>query len=103
MFHEIKTFCDYHGIKDLHYWRTKDQSEVDFIIDNKIAVEVKGSEVFNNGYLTSLIRLKEEEIIEEFYLIYLGKDLTLEKYPWIKIMNYKNFLTKIYSEHSIES
>jgi predicted AAA+ superfamily ATPase len=103
MFHEIKTFCDYHGIKDLHYWRTKDQSEVDFIIDNKIAVEVKGSEVFNNGYLTSLIRLKEEEIIEEFYLIYLGKDLTLEKYPWIKIMNYKNFLTKIYSEYSIES
>jgi predicted AAA+ superfamily ATPase len=96
MFHEIKTYCDYHGIKDLHYWRTKDQSEVDFIIDNKIAVEVKGSKVFNSDYLNSLNKLREEKIIKEFYLVYLGNDLILEEYPWVKVMNYQNFLTKIY-------
>ncbi len=98
IFHELKTFCDYQGVKDLHYWRTKDQCEVDFIIDNKIAVEVKGSKVFKKDYINSLIKLNEEKIIKKFYLVYMGNDLTLEEYPWIKIINYKNFLIEMYED-----
>ena len=29
------------GIEDIRYWRTQDQAEVDFIVDEQIAFEVK--------------------------------------------------------------
>ncbi len=95
IFHELRTFCDYNGLKDLHYWRSKNHDEVDFIINNKIAVEVKASENFKLDYLKSLKRLKDECLLKEYYLIYLGPDLNLEAEPWLKIINYKNFLNLI--------
>jgi predicted AAA+ superfamily ATPase len=96
MFHELKTYCDYNQIKDLHYWRSRNQDEVDFILNNEIAIEVKASKVFKKEYIKSLKKLKEENLIKTFYIVYLGPDLHLKEEPWLKILNYKNFLVELY-------
>lgn len=93
IFHELKTYADYSN-KKLHYWRTYQQDEVDFILDNKIAIEVKASENFKNDYIKSLIRLHDESLLEKYILIYQGKDLYLKEYPWLEILNYESFLKK---------
>lgn len=96
IFHELKTYCDYNNIKDLHYWRTVQKDEVDFIYDNRVAIEVKSSEVFKKDYVRSMLKLRDEKIIENYYLVYLGKDLSLAEYPWLKVLNYENFLKLLY-------
>lgn len=103
MFHELKTFCDYTGGKDLHFWRTHQQDEVDFILDNKIAIEVKATEHFRNDFLRSLIKLKEENLLEKYIIVYLGKDLHLELYPWVEVLNYQSFLKKYLFKFSEKS
>ncbi len=96
-FHELKTFCDYNNIKDLHFWRTQSQDEVDFIIDNKVAVEVKASKIFKKEHIKSLIKLRDENMISGYYVVYLGKTLVLEDYPWVRVINYQEFLKSLYA------
>lgn len=93
IFQELKAYSDYHQ-KELHYWRTYEQDEVDFILDQKIAIEVKSSEVFKMDYLKSLERLKDENLLEKYILIYLGKNLKLKDKPWVEILNYQTFINK---------
>jgi len=95
IFHELKTYCDYNNT-ELHYWRTRDQHEVDFILNHKIAIEVKASHQFKKEYVKSLAKIKEEDSLEQFYIIYLGPDLKLDEFKWIKVLNYQNFLSLLY-------
>ena len=96
MFHELKTYCDYHNVKDLHYWRTSQKDEVDFIFDNRVAIEVKGSQIFKPDYVRSLAKLREENLLEKYFVVYLGKNLNLPEYPWLKVMHYQSFLELLY-------
>lgn len=95
IFHELKTYCDYYD-GELHYWRTRDQYEVDFILNHKVAIEVKASSHFKKEYVKSLSKLKDEESIEQFYIIYLGEDLKIDDFKWVKVLNYQNFLSLLY-------
>jgi len=95
-FHELKSYCDYHSVKDLHYWRTNQKDEVDFILDNRIAIEVKASEIFKKDYIRSLERLREEKLLQKYFIVYLGPDLHLEDHPWLQVLNYQSFLKLLY-------
>lgn len=98
IYQELRAYCDYNGIGGLHYWRTKDQHEVDFIISEKIAVEVKSSSKITARDLTGLIKLSEEKLLEKYYLVYTGdvpKKLNIA--PHIEILPYGQFLTKLWS------
>lgn len=99
IYHEIKSFCDYRGVKDLHYWRTHTKEEVDFILNNEIAIEVKGKNNVTEADIKGLKRLQEENIIKKFYLIYLGEDKTFQGDKNIKIMNWKKFIDKLWDGH----
>lgn len=96
LFHELKTYCDYNNVKDLHFWRTHTKEEVDFILDNKIAIEVKASEIFKKDYVKSLLKLREENLLTDYYVVYLGKNIKIPEYPWLKVINYEDFLKKLY-------
>jgi predicted AAA+ superfamily ATPase len=99
IFHEVMSYCHYNGIKDLCYWRTTGQDEVDFILNSEIAIEVKSSKNIHPSDLKGLIRLKEENIIKKFYLVYHGeKEITLEVAPFVRILPYKKFLDILWSK-----
>lgn len=72
IFHELKSFCDYNKIDDLHYWRSKSQFEVDFILDNKIAIEAKAKANISSSDLKGIKALKEENILRRYIIVYLG-------------------------------
>jgi len=71
--HELKTFVDYTGLKQLSYWRSKSGYEVDFIIDDTIAIEVKAKKNISLRDLRGMMALKEENKIKHYVVVSLEK------------------------------
>ena len=54
----------YHFIDTpLQYWRSTSHFEVDFIIGNKLALEVKGTDLVTDKHLKGIRAFKEERFI----------------------------------------
>ena len=74
----------------LHYWRSTSAFEVDFILDQKIAIEVKATENPTAKHLKGLNVLAEEGIFERFILICQCKEMRVEGnvtiYPWERFL-----------------
>lgn len=58
--HELRTYGDYRGPFPLHYWRSTSGFEVDFILDDRTAIEVKAKPVVGEQDLRGLRALCEE-------------------------------------------
>jgi uncharacterized protein len=54
MFHELRAWVDYHGDGDLAYWRTTSGFEVDFVLNEAAAIEVKSTRHANGHDLKGL-------------------------------------------------
>jgi predicted AAA+ superfamily ATPase len=62
--HELRTFCDYAGPFPLHYWRSTSGFEVDFILDDRTAIEIKAKTVVGDHDLRGLKALCEETTMD---------------------------------------
>ncbi len=61
VFHEMKTFIDYEAPNTtINFWRTTTNIEVDFVLDNRVAVEVKASGLVATSDLKGLKAIREE-------------------------------------------
>ena len=61
IFCELRAWLDYHRVPEaLTFWRTTDGSEVDFVIGDFVAIEVKGTGAVTARDLTGLRRIAEE-------------------------------------------
>ncbi len=69
IFHELKTYADYVGIEGLHYWRSTSGFEVDFILADEIAIEVKASRNVAEQDLKNLRALREEQGLKKYLLV----------------------------------
>ncbi len=70
IFLELKTWIDYQKPRTLlNYWRSKSGFEVDFLIDGKIAIEVKAATVISAKHMKGLKALREEGFIERSIII----------------------------------
>ena len=70
--HELQSYRDYHGLtSSLCHWRTTNDIEVDFIFDNRIAIEVKLKETISERDLKGIKALKEEGTLERFLVVCL--------------------------------
>jgi predicted AAA+ superfamily ATPase len=58
--HELKLWVDLSGIGTLHYWRSTSGFEVDFIVNETIAIEVKAKGHVSDQDLKGLRALREE-------------------------------------------
>ncbi|MFM7290417.1 MAG: ATP-binding protein [Planctomycetia bacterium] len=58
--HELRTYCDYAGPFTLHYWRSTSGFEVDFILDDRTAIEVKAKPTVGDHDLRGIRALCEE-------------------------------------------
>ena len=91
MLHELRCWIDYNERDDaLHYWRSNSGYEVDFLIHDHTAIEVKAKPNVGMRDLRSLKALKEEEIFQNFVCVYMG---SLPKHvDGIEILPYMTFL-----------
>lgn len=96
IYHELHSYCDYRGVRDLHYWRSTSNMEVDFILNNQIAIEVKAKKRINPKDFKGLKALKEEAILDKYILVSLEdrfrKVDEYSIYPW------KQFLKELWAD-----
>ena len=67
---ELKAWIDYRSPRSkLTYWRALPSYEVDFCIDDNLAIEVKASKNITEKHLKGLKALKEEGIFKQFIVV----------------------------------
>ncbi|MES2615363.1 MAG: AAA family ATPase [Bdellovibrionota bacterium] len=95
IFLELKAFLDYmHPTCDLHYWRSKSNFEVDFILDGKIAIEVKAAHRITEKHLKGLVAFGEEQVVESY--ICVCQETTKRMVNGILIYPWQEFLTDLW-------
>ncbi len=93
---ELRAYLKYAEREEsLQYWRTTSQFEVDFVVGQKLAIEVKSSTLVNASHLKGLLALQEEKLGHR--LIVVSRDehrrTTAEG---IEIFPYGEFLTELW-------
>jgi len=97
---ELRSYLSYRRINEpLHYWRSVHQHEVDFIIDDHIAIEVKATKKVTANDLKGLQCLEEEKKFKQLYLI--SHDSTAAKYGSIQCMHWKNFIELLWADEIV--
>ena len=67
---ELKTWIDYRSPRSkLTYWRSISMHEVDFCLDDNLAIEVKASRNVSDKQLKGLKALREEGIFNQFIVV----------------------------------
>jgi predicted AAA+ superfamily ATPase len=94
--HEIRTYCDYKGGCDLGYWRSTSGFEVDFVVNGKTAIEVKGKANITKKDCKGLTAIREEELLKNYILVSLED--TPRKDGDISILPWKDFITNLWQD-----
>lgn len=96
MAHELKSFLDYKSDGDeLYYWRSTSQFEVDFILNDSIAIEVKAKNKFSKADFKGLIALSEEKLLDSYVMVGMHDKPYQE--GSILVLPWKDFLDRLYS------
>jgi len=82
--------------KVLSYWQSKHKNEVDLLIGEEIAIEIKASSQVNTKkHLKGLRALEEENLFKKFYLV--SQDPIDRKEDNINLCHWSSFLTKLWN------
>ncbi len=93
---ELRAFLSYSRIKeDLTFWRSVNGQEVDYLIGNEIAIEVKSTQRVNPSHLKGLRALAEEGVFKKFFLI--SQDEISAKKEFVECLHWKEFLKRLWS------
>ena len=97
---ELKAWIDYNSPQSkLTYWRTFSMQEVDFCLDDNLAIEVKSSRNITEKQLKGLRTLREEGIFRKFVVV------CQEDHPrmidGIYILPWKYFFEQLWSQNSV--
>lgn len=93
--HELRCWSDYGDGQPLAYWRSTSGFEVDFILGDHTAVEVKARPVVAASDLKPLLALREEGMLKRFLCV------TLEPRPRrigdVQLLPYGEFLDSLWA------
>ena len=96
LYMELKACLSYSGGGELSYWRSKSGYEVDFIIDDNIAVEVKSKKKIGNRDIKGLAAISEEAAWKHKLLV--SRDPESEKFgKGIEKLHWREFLQNLWS------
>ncbi len=97
LFHELKTYIDTRkpGLA-LHYWRSTSQFEVDFILGDHTAIEVKATHNVAARDLKGLKALSEEGLLKN--LILVCQEPIPRKIGNILVLPWQEFLERLWSD-----
>jgi predicted AAA+ superfamily ATPase len=92
--HELKTYCDYEGVPDLAYWRSTSDFEVDFILNDRTAIEVKTKTNVSDRDLRGLRALREERLLKHY--VVASHETTPRRVDGIEILPWQDFLARLW-------
>jgi len=93
--HELRTYCDYAGPHALHYWRSTSGFEVDFILDDHVAIEVKAKPIVGDQDLRGLRAIREEGTISK--AIVASLEPVPRRVDGIEILPWETVLERLWS------
>ena len=93
---EIRAFISYlRKNTRMYYWRSTSQFEVDVILDNQWAIEIKSAASIQDKHLKGIKALKEEGIIRNYAVVSCDRNERITK-DNITIFPWKIFLDKLW-------
>ena len=96
LMHELKSFSDYISGEQLSYWRSTSGFEVDFIIGDHTALEIKAKKNLSPNDVKSLRMLAEERKLKRY--ICVSMEPRRRKVGNIDILPYKEFLDLLWEQ-----
>lgn len=94
---ELRAYISYRRYKvELSYWCSTHGAEVDFIIGDEVAVEVKSSNKISEKHIKNLRLLEEENICKRYILV--SFDRINRKKGNIEILFWKDFLERLWAD-----
>ncbi len=92
---ELRAYISYKNkFLSLNYWQSKSGIEVDFIVDDAVAIGVKSTNNIQSKHLKGLRTLREEDICNKYIVVSLDK-LT-RVVDSIDVMYWKDFLEALW-------
>ncbi|MBF0385911.1 MAG: ATP-binding protein [Candidatus Omnitrophica bacterium] len=96
IFHELKVYSEYKGKGCINYWRSTSGYEVDFIVNDEIAIEVKASANISSGDINGLKAIREEHKLKKYMVIcFVDRPRLVDG---INIMPWKMALDNLWSQ-----
>lgn len=97
IFTELRAYLSYQKDKrPLSYWRSTSDYEVDFLIDDEIAIEVKSTGMVTEKHLTGLKALSEDIKLKK--KIVVSMDATPRKIGDIEVLPVADFLKELWDQ-----
>jgi predicted AAA+ superfamily ATPase len=97
IFMELRAWIDYRRTRTvLAYWRSVSGFEVDFVLDDEVAIEVKGAIIAQGKHLSGLRALREEGQMRRYILVCREERPRLS--DGIEILPWRNFLELLWSD-----
>ncbi len=95
---ELEAYLSYRRIKKgLTYWRDQGGHEVDFVVGDDVAIEVKATTRATDHDLKGLRYLFEEGIIDSFFLVSFD-ELDRRTDDGIRLLHWRTFLDELWSD-----
>jgi len=84
---EIRAYLMYRQKRmKMYFWRNTSKHEVDVVIDQILAIEIKSAKKINSSHLHGLKALQEEKIVEKYFIISNDSiertEEEIDFYPW---------------------
>lgn len=95
LFHELRAYCDYRRAGEIAYWRSASGFEVDFIVADQLAVEVKATGRLALADLRGLRALREEGKLKSYVCVTLDPEPRVV--DGISILPLRLFLERLWS------
>lgn len=93
---ELRAYLSYRRSNDaLCFWRSTHQHEVDFIVGDHTAIEVKATRKTNENHLKNLALLQEEKICERYILV--SQDKIETKHGPFSTLHWRTFLEQLWN------
>ena len=97
IFLELRSWIDYtKPAAELEYWRSTSGFEVDFVLNGKIAIEVKSTSRVTDSHLKGLNALREEKICTSFILV--ANEPERRNFDGIEIIPWREFLKDLWND-----
>jgi len=99
---ELRAYLSYKRRQEnLTFWKSQSGFEVDIVVGNKLAIEIKSADLIQARHLRGLKALREEGQIERFAVI--SRDLHHRLVDGIDIYPWAEFLTKLWNDEIINT
>jgi predicted AAA+ superfamily ATPase len=95
LMHELISYSDYVSGENLSYWRSTSGFEVDFIIGDHTAVEVKAKENLSATDLKPLRALSEEKKLKRYLCVSL--EPRRRRFEEVMVLPYRDFLEALWN------